>query len=682
MSLEKTKPDPDLKKKFEKEIDSVMLTLVKHSNSRVISGEGRDAILEIITKNVDYTALEWGIKLVENDGLFRLLDIASELPEIKYESSMVITTETQPKVSVCLDRVWMCCDYDAVKKIYLQKVDEFVNDKLRTEEELEPKIRATTAITALLLGPLDAGNCCLAQPGVVEMMVAMAGSDNELQQRVAAEALIAAASKKDKCTSILSMGVNILKNLYKSPNENIRVRALVGLCKLGSFGGTDCSMRPFSDGASLKFADSCRKFLINPNKDRDIRKWAAEGLSYLTLDADVKEDLIEDPEAIKALIELAKEMKSTVLYGVVTTLCNLTNSYDKQEVIPEMLELAKFAKQHIPEEHPMDTKEFVDKRIKVLAESGVTVALVSLSTTDSNNSREVIARVFNAICEQPDLRGHVVQQGGAKTLLQLAAENTKNGKIVASQALARIGISINPEIAFPGQRAYDAVKPMLNLLDVECNALQNFEALMALTNLAAVSDSVRKRIIKDGVSPIEHYLYEEHEHLRRASTQCLLNLMMLEEVRKLFELGDRTKMLTLLLGEEDFETQLAAAGGLAILTSDSDVACGKVLSVSTWEELIGTTCLSENKDLQYRGFCILYNLVASRKEVADTLMNETKLFEMLLATSQIGQVDEKIRTLAQETLKRAEEWKSIQKNDDDVKIAEDGGNSSKEEQVE
>ena len=39
----------------------------------------------------------------------------------------------------------------------------------------------------------------------------------------------------------------------------------------------------------------------------DLKRWAAEGLSYLTLDADVKERLCEDEAAIKALIELANE---------------------------------------------------------------------------------------------------------------------------------------------------------------------------------------------------------------------------------------------------------------------------------------------------------------------------------------------------------------------------------------
>ena len=50
---------------------------------------------------------------------------------------------------------------------------------------------------------------------------------------------------------------------------------------------------------------TCR-FLKNPSKDADLRKWAAEGLAYLTLDADVKEELADDAEALTSLIELAK----------------------------------------------------------------------------------------------------------------------------------------------------------------------------------------------------------------------------------------------------------------------------------------------------------------------------------------------------------------------------------------
>ena len=93
------------------------------------------------------------------------------------------------------------------------------------------------------------------------------------------------------------------------------------------------------------------RYLTNSAKDFDSRKWAAEGLSYLTLDAEAKEELCRDKEALDALFELAKSKDKTVMYGVVSCLVNCTNTYDKNDdVLPEMIELAKYAKHHIPEQ--------------------------------------------------------------------------------------------------------------------------------------------------------------------------------------------------------------------------------------------------------------------------------------------------------------------------------------------
>ena len=59
---------------------------------------------------------------------------------------------------------------------------------------------------------------------------------------------------------------------------------------------------------------------------------------------------------LRTMIELGKTEAQNVMYGVLATLVNITNSYDKQEINPEMLELAKFAKHHIPlhGEHELD----------------------------------------------------------------------------------------------------------------------------------------------------------------------------------------------------------------------------------------------------------------------------------------------------------------------------------------
>lgn len=38
---------------------------------------------------------------------------------------------------------------------------------------------------------------------------------------------------------------------------------------------------------------------------------------------------------------------------------------------------------------------------------------------------------------------------------------------------------------------YEVVRPLVSLLHLNCSGLQNFEALMALTNLAGISERLR-----------------------------------------------------------------------------------------------------------------------------------------------------------------------------------------------
>ncbi|XP_076249019.1 unc-45 myosin chaperone [Calliopsis andreniformis] len=660
-----TKPNKELCERFNKEIDTILSCLLYSVTNRTISGLARDAIIELIMRNIHYTALNWAERLVELRGLQRLMEVASELEEYKYESSMDVTPSTRTVTSVCLARIYENMYYDAAKEKFRDAIDEFIKDKLLAPD-IESKIRVVVAITTLLLGPLDVGNTIIAKEGILEMILVMAGTEDILQQKVACECIVAAASKKDKATAIINQGVNILKKLYQSKDDSIRVRALVGLCKLGSSGGTDATIRPFADGATKKLAEACRRFLINPKKQKDMRKWAVEGLSYLTFDAEVKEKLIEDGKAIQAMIELAQTGDQSVVYGVVTTLVNLCNAYDKQEIIPEMIELAKFAKHHIPEEHEFDDVDFVNKRIIALAKAGVTSALVSLSKTESQNSKELIARVFNAICSQPEVRGIVVQQGGAKALLPLALEGTDKGKKQASQALARLGITINPEVAFPGQRIMEVIRPFINLLSQECSALENFEALMALCNLAGINDNIRKRILKEGgFQKVEAYMYEDHDMLRRAATQVVNNLMMCDDTIKYYESeNDRVKYLVILCSDEDVDTCMAAAGALAMLTSVSKKSCIKIFDSKEWLESLRFLLANPNNDLQHRGVIIVSNMIKSTKDVAARLI-ETDVMEILMALSKSDTVEhKKIKEIAAKALESAAEWKLIRSTEE------------------
>lgn len=662
-----SKPDETLVEENKKEIDTLLTCLVFASTDRTITGEARDAVVELLTRNVHYTHLNWAERLVEIKGLHRLMDICSELEEYKYESAMPITPSSRTIASVCLARIYENMYYDAARSKFIEQIDEFVKDKL-LNPDFESKVRVTVAITSLLLGPLDVGSQVFAKDGIMQMILVMATDDDILQQKVACECLIAAASKKDKAKALVTMGVDVLKKLYHSPDEGIRVRALVGLCKLGSSGGLDASIRPFAEGSTTKLAEACRRFLIKPGKDKDIRKFAAEGLSYLTLDADVKEKLVEDKQAIQALIELAKTGDQSVLYGVVTTLVNLVNAYEKQELLPELVELAKFAKHHVPEEHDLDDADFIAKRVCALAEEGVTTALVALCKTESDNSREMIARVFNAICAEQNVRGIVVQQGGAKVLLPLAAKGTEKGKRCAAQALSRIGITINPEQAFPGQRILEVIRPLLNQLHADYTALENFEAMMALCNLASSTDSVRNRIMKEkGMTRIEAFLMEDHVLLTRAAAQVICNMVLYDDYVQFHEGdNDRIKFLSLMCEEEDEETALACSGALAILTSVSVKCCEKMLDPKGWLDVLHTLIANPSPEVQYRGMVIIRNMISQSKKVAEKIF-ETDVLELLMGLTQLNdETRAKAIEMARKCLKTAEEMKLIQEKVDDA----------------
>ncbi|KAL9698525.1 hypothetical protein quinque_001966 [Culex quinquefasciatus] len=582
-----SKPVKELVEGNKQLIDTLLTCLVYSITERTITGFARDAIMELIIRNVHYKTIDWAERLVEMKGLFRLMEVCSELEEYKYESAMNITPSSRTIATVCLARIYENMYYDAARQRFLEQIEDFVKDKLLTPDH-ESKVRVTVALTSLLTGPLDVGNSMLSKEGVLQMILAMAQSDVLLEQKVAVECIIAAASKKDKAKGLAQSGAEILKKLYTCKNEEIRVRALVGLCKMGSVGGLDASIRPFADGSTKKLAEACRKFLVKPGKDKDVRKFAAEGLSYLTLDADVKEKLIEDRAAIQGLIELAKTGDQSALYGVVTTLVNLVNAYEKQEILPELVELAKFAKHHIPEEHELDDPDFVSGRIIVLANEGVTSGLVALCKTESENSKEMIARVFNALCSEQEVRGKVVQQGGAK----------------------------------------------------DCNSLENFEALMALCNLASMNESTRQRIIKEqGISKVETYMAEDHLMLQRAATQVMCNMVQSPEVVKMHEKeNDRVKFLALLTMEEDEETALASSGALAYLTAVSEKCCEKMFSPNSWMEIFQTLIANPCPEVQYRGMVIVLNVISANKTLAERIC-DTELLRMIYGATQLN--DEK-----------------------------------------
>lgn len=633
-----------------------------------LSSAARDCIQELLLQTIPRARLG---EMYTREGLIpRLLELAAFTSELG-DAIATIQVSDDSRLNVALLLVKLHESYGndkGLQEVFSKQCATFILPRL-SDISRASNINGMTALCSLLQSVLSVGNTIFSEESVLAKMVEMASSDDVNSQIIAAEALVLAASDKDRCHGIMEKGLPVLKELYVSTDDRVRVRSLIGLCKLGSVGGGDVNARAFAAGSTLKLEKACRKFVVSSKKNATLKKWATEGLAFLTMDAEVKEELISDQPALKALMSVPHAMDASLVYGIATIFVNLTNSYDKPEKNAELEELANFAKEKVPKEHDFDAEDYVKKRVAVLLEMGVVSMLVSLAAKESKAVHEQISRVFLALTCEAANRGAVIQQGGAKCLIGLALSGTDKGKLLAAQALAKIGITNDPRLAFPGQRSLEVIRPLLLLLKSD-KGLQNFEGLMALTNLASTDEeAIKKRIVKEGGLPlIENLMFEENEMIRRAATETMCNMLVMEEVHQRFYQEDveRVKLWTLFSGEDDPGLAKAASGGLAQISHDPKI-CEQIMKVSAVMDILKELVARDDEDLRYRALYILANLVAANKEIAEKLV-ESDFLDIFMAFAQNESCSAKLRETANRGLASALKHGLIQPNPDLEKI--------------
>ncbi|KAK5975120.1 Protein unc-45 B [Trichostrongylus colubriformis] len=624
------KPDPEVAEANKLWIIRVILELQSMLKDKTVTAIVREMVIDVLLKNLMHMdggiPRGWSWKFVEDQGLLCLLDVASQIPE---QCDYPVSHETRQHVAICLQRLDEDMVFDTKRLIYKEKVDLFFNSLMaRASDNPEGhkiRIKLGALLITLLQGPVDVGVNLVTNDQVTALMLQMAASPNHLMQSVAAELIVMTVVKHERATSILKVGLPILRKLYDSEDENVKVRALVGLCKCAAAGGDDASRATMKEGAPLKLAHTCKKFLLDYEKySTDVRRFACEGLSYLSLDADVKEWIVEDSLLLRALFCLAQSAGALCVYTLATIYVNLTNAYDKPQVEEELVKLAQFAKHHVPEVHPKDTDDYVEKRVRCLVEEGAVTACVAISKTESHKALELLARAMLAFSELEDLRGRIICEGGTKLCLRLTKEATPEGKIKAAHAIAKLGAKTDPQIAFPGQRAYEVVKPLCELLHPDIEGKPNYDALLTLTNLASMSDSVRRRILKEKAVPkIEEFWFmTDHEHLRAAAAELLLNLLFLDEFFKdtVRPGTDKLKLWVLYAAEENERLARAAGAAFAILTEDVDANRRIFEEIKSWPEVFKEIAMHEDPEAQKRGLIGIANIMESDEKLCSEVV--------------------------------------------------------------
>ncbi|KAJ2107184.1 SWI5-dependent HO expression protein 4 [Coemansia sp. RSA 922] len=275
------------------------------------------------------------------------------------------------------------------------------------------------------------------------------------------------------------------------------------------------------------------------------------------------------------------------------------------------------------EDQALDAPERVSARALLVSKAGAVSLLVSAvqpRTSPSDSVRDAVAEIAVALATTQGLRGLLVQQGGVRALLNILTGDapkassapyapqalTQNRDKHVAFALAKIAISVPPHLAFADPR--ELVRLLLSLLleDTDAQALlMKFEALLALTNLASAqpgsAGDVRGYLANDlnGFAIVEMCVLSEHPLVRRAATELVCNLVYDPKVfekyaanadrgipaedSRIVELpsdddedgaatdsyrSQRLHLLVALADVEDVPTRSAAAGALAVLSSD------------------------------------------------------------------------------------------------------------------
>ncbi|VDN28510.1 unnamed protein product, partial [Dibothriocephalus latus] len=243
------------------------------------------------------------------------------------------------------------------------------------------------------------------------------------------------------------------------------------MCKLGALGGADASAQSLAEGSTAVLTKACRRLLLKkpttvtaatknqngeaakdggavdfvrlgPLDEANSIRWAIDGLAFLSLNAEVKEAIVQDELLVAAIFKVAEMGLLDAAFPLASLLANLTNSFEEKEISPEMLELAKYAKQHVPQKHELDAPNVVAARRQLLLDLGLPSCLYNLTMNFCHLYHElqdsfeftavisVILGVYLAAAECVEKRGLLVSAGAGKALLNLALEtNTEDGKL-------------------------------------------------------------------------------------------------------------------------------------------------------------------------------------------------------------------------------------------------------------
>ncbi|KZT51343.1 ARM repeat-containing protein, partial [Calocera cornea HHB12733] len=433
---------------------------------------------------------------------------------------------------------------------------------------------------------------------------------NAAVETALAELLSQAAAVKPCRALVREDWGEFLKRVASTGGDESKTKALLALLKLSRGGGEEGvqgqEVEPgVTEDEEVALSRRLAGDLVNAVDTKEEPLDTVEALAHLSLTPAVREALSTNPSFLRALLSIPRSKdRSTlpVLYGISVIVSNILAYRPKlvgEEAQLDRLRrmakggLARGSEKLKDEPIPrLERDEAVKDRCKRLLRAGVVPALVAMAKAgaDSAGVRDGVGRAFLSLVEEKDNRGSVIQAGGAKALqavIRPGLAQPDASLLPPIQALAKLAITSSPLLLFgpTPSASFDVIRPFhLLLSDPRSSLLQQFEALMALTNLASLGPEISERIAAQTglLGTLDQLLLDDNILVRRAAAELVCNLVSSELVFRRYTVEPgapgRLHVLLALSDVDDKATRLAAAGALAML-SDSPEACTALLTL-------------------------------------------------------------------------------------------------------
>lgn len=378
-----------------------------------------------------------------------------------------------------------------------------------------------------------------------------------------------------------------------------------------------------------------------------------EMISYLVAHTDMKEELAAgfqssgaSRSALDRLVQLCDQLASnhknanttntTSAFAIanlfqlmcVTQVQMRREAFEGKEVTMEQYdELQKMGKTEeekdlLEMQKDTDTPEACRERIRKCASAQVPRALVGLSesTLTSETTLEQIVTTWMRMAEEASVRGLLIQQGVLSRCIALDKTSDQPSTTLvntlrkARHVIAKLLITTNPSLLTAAQRL-GCIKPLIALVrDIHSKDLQQFEALLSLTNLASSGQDAQNRVISEnGLASLHYAQFSDHTMVQRAATEALCNLVPHEKMLK--HLQENANLWLALAADyedpEKYECARAAAGCLAMATQE-DYSVGTlnpaIVELEHFEQNMESILESGRLEIMYRGLVLLLNL--------------------------------------------------------------------------